>query len=1124
MVDVSPALLHSRIMRAFQGVRTSDDPVDRDFSSMPDLGDFVLSGNSPWSMVSIAADFVAPPAGVALEASHPGHAAFAPGATPRQDAPRDEVSIAAVSNDPGYVNGTLWGMQGDATAIANAYGSQAGEAWAAGHIGSTKTVVGVIDTGIDYTHPDLYLNIWLNQREVPITLRASLSDIDFDGLFTFRDLNHSSNASFVIDYNRNGRIDAGDLLNDVRWENGFDDDGNGYRDDLIGWDFVNNDNDPFDDNRHGTHVSGTIGATGGNGVGVAGVNWNVQMVALKFLSASGSGSTGAAARAVDYFTDAAIRATSTENFVATNNSWGGGGYSQALNDAIGRAAQQDILFIAAAGNSSSNNDATNNYPSNYSTTSAAGYDAVVAVASLTSTGALSSFSSYGASTVDIAAPGSSIYSTLAGGGYGVLSGTSMATPHVTGAVALYASQNPDASAAEIKQALLASAAATTSLAGKVVTGGRLDIGALMNTVPLPPGPPPPSVDTIAGNASTAASLTASAAQASSIDAADDQDWFRLNLTAGYRYEFVMNSAVGSGVDTYLRLLDAGGVQLSFNDDAVGLNSRISFSATSSGPYYLSAESAGGTLGAYTLAMTQAAPVDVIAGSAATTAVLAPAASQISSVDLAGDQDWFRLNLTAGYRYDFAMDAATGSTLDTYLRLLNSGGIQLAFNDDAVGLNSRLSFTAAASGTYYLSAQGYGSTVGAYRVSMTQIAPVDAIAGSVATSATLSPARAETSTIDLAGDQDWFRISLTAGSRYDFALDAASGSSLNAYLRLLDANGVQLAFNDNAVGLNSRLSFTATTSGNFYVAAQGAGSTLGAYSLSVTQTVLADTIAGSRATTAVLTTAVAQTTAVDLEGDQDWFRLNLTVGHRYDFAMDATTGSTLDPFLRLLDANGVQLAWNDDAVGLDSRLSFTVMTSGLYYLSAQGFGTTTGGYRLSMTQTLTNVALTGTAANDILTAAAGADTIFGLAGHDVLSGLGGADLLDGGSGNDQLNGDAGNDVLVGGAGRDEMTGGAGADTFRFLELADSVADANRDLIVDFNRSQSDRIDLSAIDANIGAVGDQAFAFIGSAAFGRVAGQLRFSAGIVQADVDGDGRADLEIAVRGVTSLLSSDFTL
>ena len=221
---------------------------------------------------------------------------------------------------------------------------------------------------------------------------------------------------------------------------------------------------------------------------------------------------------------------------------------------------------------------------------------------------------------------------------------------------------------------------------------------------------------------------------------------------------------------------------------------------------------------------------------------------------------------------------------------------------------------------------------------------------------------------------------------------------------------------------------------------------------------------------------------------------------------------------------VQLAWNDDAVGLDSRLSFTVMTSGLYYLTAQGFGTTTGGYRLSMTQTLTNVALTGTAANDILTAAAGADTIFGLAGHDVLSGLGGADLLDGGSGHDQLNGDAGNDVLVGGAGRDEMTGGAGADTFRFLELADSVADANRDLIVDFNRSQSDRIDLSAIDANIDAVGDQAFAFIGGAAFGRVAGQLRFSAGIVQADVDGDGRADLEIAVRGVTSLLSSDFTL
>ncbi|MFN8992498.1 MAG: S8 family serine peptidase, partial [Pseudomonadota bacterium] len=316
-----------------------------------------------------------------------------------------------MSNDFFYSNNMLWGMLGDTGPVQNAFGSQANEAWAEGATGSTSCVVGVIDTGIDYTHPDLYLNIWLNQREIPTTLRASLSDIDADDLITFRDLNGAANAAYVMDYNRNGRIDAGDLLNDVRWENGTDEDGNGYRDDLIGWDFVNSDNDPFDDHGHGSHVSGTIGGMGGNGRGVAGVNWTIQMVALKTLSASGSGFTSSAVSAVNYCADAAIRASDDEDFVAVNASWGGGSFSAALQEAIGRAAEQDILFVAAAGNSSRNNDLQPQFPANYSTTGVAGYEAVISVASITSAGALSSFSNFGATTVDIAAPGSSIVST-----------------------------------------------------------------------------------------------------------------------------------------------------------------------------------------------------------------------------------------------------------------------------------------------------------------------------------------------------------------------------------------------------------------------------------------------------------------------------------------------------------------------------------------------------------------------------------------------------------------------------------------------------------------------------------------------------------------------------------------
>lgn len=405
------------------------------------------------------------------------------------------LSTAAISNDPGYTGGSLWGMYGDATSPANVYGSQAGEAWAAGAVGSTKIVVGVIDTGIAYTHIDLYQNVWLNQREIPVSFRASLTDTDKDGLITFRDLNQSANAAFVTDVNKNGRIDAGDLLNDTRWENGIDEDANGYRDDLIGWDFVNNDNDPFDDNNHGTHVSGTIGATGGNGTGVAGVDWNIQIVGLKFLAADGSGSTANAVKALDYFT-AQSKVAVGEDFIATNNSWGGGGYSSAMQSAIDRTAAAGNLFVAAAGNSALNTDVTANYPSNYSTKTSVGYEAVISVAAITSTGALASYSDYGATTVDIGAPGSSIYSTLANGGYGTMSGTSMATPHVTGALALYASTHPDATAAAMRDALLGSAVATSSLAGKTVTGGRLDVHAMVDYGASVP--PPPTGSTIYG--------------------------------------------------------------------------------------------------------------------------------------------------------------------------------------------------------------------------------------------------------------------------------------------------------------------------------------------------------------------------------------------------------------------------------------------------------------------------------------------------------------------------------------------------------------------------------------------------------------------------------------------------
>jgi subtilisin family serine protease len=333
--------------------------------------------------------------------------------------PNWRYTTAATSTDPYYTNGSLWGMYGDGTSPANQFGSQAGEAWAAGRTGSRSVYVGVIDEGIQFTHPDLDANVWTNPYD-PV--------------------------------------------------DGVDNDGNGYRDDLHGWDFVSNDNSVYDGGRkgnlddHGTHVTGTIGAEG-NGAGVVGVNWAVTYISAKFLGRSG-GTTANAVKAVDYLT--ALKAQRGLNIVATNNSWGGGGYSQALRDAISRANAQDILFVAAAGNEGTNNDTTARYPTNYDLPN------VISVAAIDKVGAKASFSNYGATTVDLGAPGVGIWSTTASNTYSSYSGTSMATPHVTGAAALYASTHPGATAAQIKNALLASAIFTPSLAGRAVTGGRLD--------------------------------------------------------------------------------------------------------------------------------------------------------------------------------------------------------------------------------------------------------------------------------------------------------------------------------------------------------------------------------------------------------------------------------------------------------------------------------------------------------------------------------------------------------------------------------------------------------------------------------------------------------------------------
>ena len=320
------------------------------------------------------------------------------------------VRLAATPNDPSFAQ--LWGLKNTAQPIQGNPGAAGADidiesAWNV-TTGSSAVVIGVVDTGIDYTHPDLAANMWVNPGGKGNPNCAA-------GTFGFNAINDTCN--------------------------------------------------PMDDEDHGTHVAGTIGAVGNNSKGVTGVNWTTSLMALKFLGADGYGTTADAVAAIDFAIQAKIDGV---NVRVLSNSWGGGPFSKALLDVINKANEQDILFVAAAGNDNVNNDTYPHYPSSYAAAN------VISVAATDSRDGRAYFSNYGPKSVHLGAPGAAVYSTLPFSRYEYYSGTSMATPHVTGVAALILAQNPSLTTAQVKSAILDNVDPIPSLAGITTTGGRLN--------------------------------------------------------------------------------------------------------------------------------------------------------------------------------------------------------------------------------------------------------------------------------------------------------------------------------------------------------------------------------------------------------------------------------------------------------------------------------------------------------------------------------------------------------------------------------------------------------------------------------------------------------------------------
>ncbi len=471
-------------------------------------------------------------------------------------------------------------------------------------------------------------------------------------------------------------------------------------------------------------------------------------------------------------------------------------------------------------------------------------------------------------------------------------------------------------------------------------------------------------DDYAAGSGTTGALTVGGAVTGRLETNTDADWFAVSLTSGQTYRIDMRGSPSNGgtlADPYVTVRSPSGVLLgSDNNTGTGADAQLTYTAGFTGVHYIEATTLGTGTGTYTVSViNNPVATDDYAATTATTGVAVAGESAIGTIETGGDRDWFRISLTAGatYRFDLRGSPTNAGTLsDPSFVLRDANGTQVAADDDSgTGLDAQLSYSVVTGGTYYVEARSASATAtGTYTLGVTITAAADDYIGSILTSGVVTPGGPGTAVsglIGAAGDTDWFRMTLNAGTPYRFRV--INGTLASSHLILRTSDGTSITSDVDGSG-NPEIVYTPTSSGTYYLDARAATSTgTGTYTVAADNLSLTDDYGATSATAGAITVGTTATANIGLAGDVDWFRVNLLSGllYRIDGRGTATGGGTLaDPHLTLLNANGVAvLSDTNSGEGADARMFLTAPATATYYVAMRaGSSSATGTYSLLVT--------------------------------------------------------------------------------------------------------------------------------------------------------------------------------